>query len=161
MSWSRSWAQLASHQWAGSCSPETGIKHSQAPVLLSTPLGWSFLIPLGLWIHRNERLRRRWASSFLLFPRNKVEEAKKCCKHKKLWVEQLPCSGGAETNLWLHLKRKKEKKKAAEPTWRRWNLCSLSRFWHHHELSSTGFSLWHCQTAVSWEQPFPSTRKSR
>lgn len=54
------------------------------------PRDWNqtfHLIPAGLWIHRNEELRW-WASSFLLFPRNKAEEVKKCSKHKKLCPAQ-------------------------------------------------------------------------
>lgn len=126
-------------------------------MLLSTPLGGNFLIPLGLWMHRNERLRRRWASSFLLFPRNKAEQVKKCCKHKKLWVEHLPCSGGAETNLWLHLKRKEKKEKKKESC--RSHLEKVRSLLPEQILASPRAQQ-HCQTAVSWEQPFPSTKKA-
>lgn len=156
MSWPRAWAQLTSNQCVGSWNktfPGTcAAQHST---------GMGLLIPLGPWIHRNERQRRRWTSSFLLFPRNKAEEVKECSKHKRLWIEHLLCSGGAETNLGYTSKERDPAlpaagaSPAAEPIWRMW-----SRFWHHHKLSSTGFSMWHCQTAVSWEQPFPSTRKN-
>lgn len=131
-------------------------------MLLSTPLGWRFLIPSGLWMHRNERLRRRWASRFLLFPRNQVEEVKKCCKHKKLWVEHLPCSGGAETNLWLHLKRKKKIKKESCRT----HLEKVKSLLPEQILASAGAQQpWLLPVALAnsreLEQPFPSTRKSR
>lgn len=135
--------------------PRGRNKTFPGPCAAQNSTGMEFSIPSAPWIHRNERLRRRWASSFLLLPRNKAEEVKKCSKYKKLWVEHVLCSGGADTNLGLHLRREEPAlpaagaPSAAEPTWRMWNLCSLSRFWHHHEPSSTGLSMGHCQTVSS------------
>lgn len=107
------------------------------------PRDWNqtfHLIPAGLWIHRNEELRW-WASSFLLFPRNKAEEVKKCSKHKKLCPaqeEQRPTCDCTKKGTLLCLQQSSW---AAEPIWKMWNFCSLSRFWHLQQLSSTGYSL--------------------